>query len=231
MMRWKYQEFVESRALGQLGNALRKKTINLQKNAMLKPVELGLLSVAVPESYGGNGNGLCLYHACLVIIFQEHQVFQARLLGRKLTGYAELYYYLCTVSEDKKQKYVPKIGFLVNWFGAYCLTRARGLDRCNSGKTKVGFYRDGITALQVKNVGFRQDSVVCSIVFCSHRDDSIRFFVEQIRVMGNHHGWMRKKLGISIPLLRVPSFSLAKVLQPNMLSEGAETDSKLLWML
>ena len=215
MMRESTKEFVD-RELWAHWERFEKKDYAYTEECMRKAGELGLLSVAVPESYGGMGMGfvstmlVCDYISgatgSFSTAFGAHGTMPITLYG----------------TEEQKQKYVPKLAS-GEWFGAYCLTEPGAGSDANSGKTKAVLSEDGkyysITGqkMWISNAGF------CNlfIVFARIEDDKniTGFIVENDPSNGISLGDEEKKLGIHSSSTRQVFFNETKVPVENMLSE------------
>jgi alkylation response protein AidB-like acyl-CoA dehydrogenase len=191
----------------------------LTEETMRKAGDLGFLSVAVPEAYGGMGMGfvntvlVCDYISGATGSFSTAFGAHTGIGTMPITLYG---------SEEQKQKYVPKLAS-GEWFGAYCLTEPGAGSDANSGKTKAVLSEDGkqysITGgkMWISNAGF------CSvfIVFARIGDDKniTGFIVENDAANGITMGEEEHKLGIRASSTRQVFFADTKVPVENMLSE------------
>ena len=218
MMRDSVKEFVD-KEIWPNKDRFEKKDYDLTEETMKKAGDLGFLSVAVPEAYGGMGMGfvdtvlVCDYISGATGSFSTAFGAHTGIGTMPITLYG---------TEEQKQKYVPKLAS-GEWFGAYCLTEPGAGSDANSGKTKAVLSEDGkyysITGgkMWISNAGF------CSlfIVFARISDDKniTGFIVENDPSNGITMGEEEHKLGIRASSTRQVFFADTKVPVENMLSE------------
>ncbi len=218
MMRDSVREFVD-KEIWPHKNRFENKDFALTEETMKKAGDLGFLSVAVPEAYGGMGMGfvntvlVCDYISGATGSFSTAFGAHTGIGTMPITLYG---------TEEQKQKYVPKLAS-GEWFGAYCLTEPGAGSDANSGKTKAVLSEDGshykITGqkMWISNAGF------CSlfIVFARIEDDKniTGFIVENDPSNGISMGEEEHKLGIRASSTRQVFFNETKVPVGNMLSE------------
>lgn len=218
MMRDSVKEFVD-KELWPNKDRFEKKDYALTEETMRKAGDLGFLSVAVPEAYGGMGMGfvntvlVCDYISGATGSFSTAFGAHTGIGTMPITLYG---------SEEQKQKYVPKLAS-GEWFGAYCLTEPGAGSDANSGKTKAVLSEDGKTysisgqKMWISNAGF------CSvfIVFARIGDDKniTGFIVENDPANGITMNEEEHKLGIRASSTRQVFFNETKVPVENMLSE------------
>ncbi|MEZ7515765.1 acyl-CoA dehydrogenase family protein [Flavobacterium frigidarium] len=218
MMRDSVKEFVD-KELWPNKDRFEKKDYALTEETMRKAGDLGFLSVAVPEAYGGMGMGfvntvlVCDYISGATGSFSTAFGAHTGIGTMPITLYG---------SEEQKQKYVPKLAS-GEWFGAYCLTEPGAGSDANSGKTKAVLSEDGKTysitgqKMWISNAGF------CSvfIVFARIGDDKniTGFIVENDPSNGITMNEEEHKLGIRASSTRQVFFNETKVPVENMLSE------------
>ncbi|MDP5230282.1 MAG: acyl-CoA dehydrogenase family protein [Cellulophaga sp.] len=218
MMRESTKEFVD-RELWAHWERFEKKDYKYTEECMRKAGELGLLSVAVPESYGGMGMGFVSTMLVCDYISGATGSFSTAFGAHTGIGTLPITLY---GTEEQKKKYVPKLAS-GEWFGAYCLTEPGAGSDANSGKTKAVLSEDGknysITGqkMWISNAGF------CSlfIVFARIGDDKniTGFIVENDPSNGISMGDEEKKLGIHSSSTRQVFFNETKVPIENMLSD------------
>ncbi|WP_339656154.1 acyl-CoA dehydrogenase family protein [uncultured Maribacter sp.] len=218
MMRDSTKEFVD-RELWAHWERFEKKDYAYTEECMRKAGELGLLSVAVPESYGGMGMGFVSTMLVCDYISGATGSFSTAFGAHTGIGTMPITLY---GTEEQKQKYVPKLAS-GEWFGAYCLTEPGAGSDANSGKTKAVLSADGksysITGqkMWISNAGF------CNmfIVFARIEDDKniTGFILENDPANGISMGDEEKKLGIHSSSTRQVFFNDTKVPVENMLSE------------
>lgn len=218
MMRDMVKEFVD-KELWPNKDRFEKKDFAFTVECMGKAAELGLLSISVPEAYGGMGMGfvdtvlVCDYISGATGSFSSAFGAHTGIGTLPITLYG---------TEEQKQKYVPKLAS-GEWFGAYCLTEPGAGSDANSGKTKAVLSEDGthykITGqkMWITNAGF------CSlfIVFARIEDDKniTGFIVENDPENGISTNEEEHKLGIRASSTRQVFFNETKVPVENMLSE------------
>lgn len=218
MMRDSTKEFVD-RELWAHWERFEQKDYAYTEETMRKAGELGLLSVAVPESYGGMGMGFVSTMLVCDYISGATGSFSTAFGAHTGIGTMPITLY---GTEAQKQKYVPKLAS-GEWFGAYCLTEPGAGSDANSGKTKAVLSDDGKHYLisgqkmWISNAGF------CNvfIVFARIEDDKniTGFIVENDPSNGISLGDEEKKLGIHSSSTRQVFFSETKVPVENMLSD------------
>ncbi|CAN1485786.1 CaiA Acyl-CoA dehydrogenases [Flavobacteriaceae bacterium] len=218
MMRDSVKEFVD-KELWAHKDRFEKKDYAYTQECMKKAGDLGFLSVAVPEAYGGMGMGfvntvlVCDYISGATGSFSTAFGAHTGIGTMPITLYG---------TEEQKQKYVPKLAS-GEWFGAYCLTEPGAGSDANSGKTKAVLSEDGKTysitgqKMWISNAGF------CSvfIVFARIGDDKniTGFIVENTADNGISMNEEEHKLGIRASSTRQVFFNDTKVPVENMLSE------------
>ena len=217
MMRESTKEFVD-RELWAHWERFEKKDYAYTEECMRKAGELGLLSVAVPESYGGMGMGFVSTMLVCDYISGATGSFSTAFGAHTGIGTMPITLY---GTEEQKQKYVPKLAS-GEWFGAYCLTEPGAGSDANSGKTKAVLSEDGtyysITGqkMWISNAGF------CNmfIVFARIEEDKYitGFILENDPSNGITLGDEEKKLGIHSSSTRQVFFNDTKVPVENMLS-------------
>jgi alkylation response protein AidB-like acyl-CoA dehydrogenase len=221
MMRDSVIEFVD-KEIWPYKERFEKKDYALTEDIMRKAGELGYLSIAVPEAYGGMGMGFV--NTVLVCDYISGATGSFSTAFGAHTGIGTLPITLYG-TEEQKQKYVPKLAS-GEWFGAYCLTEPGAGSDANSGKTKAVLSEDGthykITGgkMWISNAGF------CNlmIVFARIEDDKniTGFIVENDPTNGISMGDEEHKLGIRSSSTRQVFFNDTKVPIENMLAGRGE---------
>ncbi|HBI01004.1 MAG TPA: acyl-CoA dehydrogenase family protein [Flavobacterium sp.] len=221
MMRDSVKEFVD-KEIWPNKDRFEKKDYAFTEEVMRKAGEMGFLSVAVPEAYGGMGMGFV--DTCLVCDYISGATGSFSTAFGAHTGIGTMPITLYGTEEQKK-KYVPKLAS-GEWFGAYCLTEPGAGSDANSGKTKAVLSEDGthykITGqkMWISNAGF------CSvfIVFARIEDDKniTGFIVENDPSNGITMNEEEHKLGIRASSTRQVFFSDTKVPVENMLAARGE---------
>jgi len=218
MMRDSVKEFIDKEVWPNK-ERFEKRDFAFTVECMRKAGEMGLLSISVPEAYGGMGMGfvdtvlVCDYISGATGSFSSAFGAHTGIGTLPITLYG---------TEAQKQKYVPKLA-TGEWFGAYCLTEPGAGSDANSGKTKAVLSDDGthykITGqkMWITNAGF------CSlfIVFARIGDDKniTGFIVENNPENGISMNEEEHKLGIRASSTRQVFFADTKVPIENMLSD------------
>jgi len=218
MMRDSVKEFVD-KEIWPFKNRFENKDYAFTEETMRKAGDMGFLSIAVPEAYGGMGMGfvdtvlVCDYISGATGSFSTAFGAHTGIGTMPITLYG---------TEEQKLKYVPKLAS-GEWFGSYCLTEPGAGSDANSGKTKAVLSDDGthykITGqkMWISNAGF------CSvfIVFARIGDDKniTGFIVENVEGNGISMNEEEHKLGIRASSTRQVFFNETVVPVENMLSE------------
>lgn len=218
MMRESTKEYVDRELWGHW-ERFEKNDYAYTEECMRKAGELGLLSIAVPEAYGGMGMGFVSTMLVCDYISGATGSFSTAFGAHTGIGTMPITLY---GTEEQKKKYVPKLAS-GEWFGAYCLTEPGAGSDANSGKTKAVLSKDGKHYLisgqkmWISNAGFCK----LFIVFARIEDDKniTGFIVENDPSNGITLGDEEKKLGIHSSSTRQVFFSNTKVPVENMLSE------------
>jgi alkylation response protein AidB-like acyl-CoA dehydrogenase len=218
MMRDSVKEFVD-KEIWPNKNRFENKDYAFTVECMKKAGEMGFLSVAVPEAYGGMGMGFV--DTCLVCDYISGATGSFSSAFGAHTGIGTMPITLYG-TEEQKQKYVPKLA-TGEWFGAYCLTEPGAGSDANSGRTKAVLSEDGKyysisgQKMWITNAGF------CNlfIVFARIEDDKYitGFIVENDPNNGISMNEEEHKLGIRASSTRQVFFNETKVPVENMLSE------------
>ncbi|MEJ2112346.1 MAG: acyl-CoA dehydrogenase family protein [Flavobacteriaceae bacterium] len=193
----------------------------LTEECMRKAGEMGFLSVAVPEPYGGLGMGFVSTVLTCDYISSGTGSFSTAFGAHTGSGTLPITLY---GTEEQKQKYVPKLA-TGEWFGAYCLTEPGAGSDANSGKTTATLSEDGKSykingqKMWISNAGF------CRLmtVFARIEDDkNITGFIieyDKDNPNGITLGEEEHKLGIRASSTRQVFFNDTVVPIENMLSE------------
>ncbi|MBC9798144.1 acyl-CoA dehydrogenase family protein [Sinomicrobium weinanense] len=218
MMRDTVRDFID-REVWPNKERFEKKDYAFTEEIMRKAGELGLLSVAVPEEYGGMG--MDFVSTMLVCDYISGATGSIATAFGAHTGIGTMPILLYGTEEQKK-KYVPRLA-TGEWFGCYCLTEPGAGSDANSGKTKAVLSEDGKHYLisgqkmWISNAGFCD----LMIVFARIEDDKYitGFIVEYDPENGITLGEEEHKLGIRASSTRQVFFNETKVPVENMLSE------------
>ena len=221
MMRDSVKEFNE-REIIPFRSRFEKKDYKLTEDLMRKAGEMGFLSIAVPEQYGGLGMGFVSTMLVCEYISSGSGSFSTAFGAHTGIGTMPITLY---GTEEQKNKYVPKLAS-GEWFGAYCLTEPGAGSDANSGKTTATLSNDGESykingqKMWISNAGF------CSlfIVFARIEDDKniTAFIVENNSENGITLGEEEHKLGIRASSTRQVFFNDTIVSKENMLANRGE---------
>ncbi|WP_282124335.1 acyl-CoA dehydrogenase family protein [Algibacter mikhailovii] len=219
MMKEAVTEFIDREVWAKKAQ-FEKKDYALTESCMRQAGDLGFLSIAVPEEYGGMGMGfvdtvlVCDYISGATGSFSTAFGAHTGIGTMPITLYG---------NEEQKKKYVPKLAS-GEWFGSYCLTEPSAGSDANSGKTKAVLSEDGKTykitgqKMWISNAGF------CNlmIVFARIEDDkNITGFIVEYNPdapNGITMGEEEHKLGIRASSTRQVFFNDTVVPVENMLS-------------
>jgi alkylation response protein AidB-like acyl-CoA dehydrogenase len=189
----------------------------LMPTLMDKAGELGLLSVSIPEEYGGFGKNFNTSMLVADAVGAGYS-FAVALSAHTGIGTLPILYY---GNEEQKQKYIPKLG-TGEWKAAYCLTEPNSGSDANSGRTKAVLSPDGkhylITGqkMWITNGGFAH----VFIVFAKIDDDAnLSAFIVERAFGGITMNPEEHKLGIKGSSTRQVFFNDCPVPVENLLSE------------
>jgi len=196
----------------------------LTEECMKKAGELGFLSVAVPEAYGGLGMSFVSTVLTCDYISSGTGSFSTAFGAHTGIGTLPITLY---GTEEQKQKYVPKLT-TGEWFGSYCLTEPGAGSDANSGKTTATLSEDGKSykingqKMWISNAGFCR----LMIVFARIEDDKniTGFIVEYDKDNPNGItlGEEEHKLGIRASSTRQVFYNDTIVPVENMLAGRGE---------
>jgi alkylation response protein AidB-like acyl-CoA dehydrogenase len=130
-------EFTQKEVLP-LDAEIESKDYNLTRELLKKAAELGLISIDIPERFGGAG--LDLLSSLVASENMSGQASFSGTLGAHTTiGTLPIVYF---GTEEQKQKYLPKLA-TAEWIGAYALTEAGSGSDALGAKTKAVLNEDG----------------------------------------------------------------------------------------
>lgn len=218
MMRDSAKEFVD-KEIWPNKDRLEAKDYALTEELMRKLGEMGLLGIAVPESYGGLG--MPFTTTLLICDYVSGASGSVSTAFGAHTGIGTLPILLYG-NEAQKLKYLPDLATGAK-FGAYCLTEPDAGSDANSGKTKAKLSEDGKhyiingQKMWISNAGFAETF----IVFAKIDDDKniTGFIVERDDTNGITYGEEEHKLGIRSSSTRQVFFNDTKVPVENLLGE------------
>ncbi|HTG16024.1 MAG TPA: acyl-CoA dehydrogenase family protein, partial [Blastocatellia bacterium] len=117
---------------------IEKKSYEVHRSLMKKAGELGLLSIDIPEQYGGAGLDLLSS-----LVASENLSGQASFSGtvgaHTTIGTLPIVYF---GNDEQKKKYLPKLG-TGEWIGAYALTESGSGSDALAAKTTAKLSEDG----------------------------------------------------------------------------------------
>ena len=220
MMRDSVIEFVD-KELWPNKERFEKKDYALTEEVMRKAGELGYLSIAVPEEYGGMGMGFVSTMLTCDYISSGTGSFSTAFGAHTGIGTMPITLY---GTEEQKQKYVPKLAS-GEWMGSYCLTEPGAGSDANSGKTIAELSADGKSykingqKMWISNAGFCNLMIVFARI---ENDKNITGFIveyDKANPNGITLGEEEHKLGIRASSTRQVFFNDTIVPAENMLSE------------
>ncbi|WP_274475821.1 acyl-CoA dehydrogenase family protein [Mangrovimonas aestuarii] len=198
-----------------------QKDYALTEELMNKAGDLGFLSVAVPQEYGGLEMGFVSTLLVCDYISGATGSFSTAFGAHTGIGTLPITLY---GTEAQKQKYIPKLA-TGEWFGAYCLTEPGAGSDANSGKTTATLSEDGThykingQKMWISNAGFCRLMIVFARI---ENDKNITGFIVEYdpeNPNGITLGEEEHKLGIRASSTRQVFFSDTIVPVENMLSE------------
>jgi len=182
-----------------------------------KAAELGILSMSIPEAYGGMGVNFTTSLLATEKLGKGYS-FSVAYGAHTGIGTLPLLYY---GNEEQKQKYLPKLA-TGEMKAAYCLTEPGSGSDANSGKTKAVLSEDGKhyvlngQKMWITNGGFAH----LYTVFAKIDDDAnLSAFLVESHWEGISLNPEEKKMGIKGSSTRQIFFNNVKVPADNMLSE------------
>jgi alkylation response protein AidB-like acyl-CoA dehydrogenase len=179
--------------------------------------ELGILSVSIPEEYGGFGKDF----TTAMLISEKTgpgASFSVAVMAHTGIGTLPILYY---GNEEQKNKYIPKLGS-GEWKGAYCLTEPGAGSDANSGKTRATLTADGKhyiingQKMWITNAGFADVYTVFAKI---DNDENLSAFIVERGYEGLSLNPEEHKMGIKGSSTRQVFFNDCKVPVKNLLSE------------
>jgi alkylation response protein AidB-like acyl-CoA dehydrogenase len=178
---------------------------------------LGLLSISIPEEYGGFGKD---FKTSMLVTEKlgAGNSFSVAFSAHSGIGILPILYY---GNEAQKQKYIPKLAS-GEWKGAYCLTEPGAGSDANSGKARARFSEDGkyylITGqkMWITNAGFADIFTVFAKI---DNDENLSAFIVEKDFEGLSLNSEEHKMGIKGSSTRQVFFNDCKVPVENLLSE------------
>jgi alkylation response protein AidB-like acyl-CoA dehydrogenase len=178
---------------------------------------LGLLSISIPEEYGGFGKD---FKTSMLVTEKlgAGNSFSVAFSAHSGIGTLPILYY---GNEAQKQKYIPKLAS-GEWKGAYCLTEPGSGSDANSGKARATLTADGkhylITGqkMWITNAGFADVFTVFAKI---DSDENLSAFIVEKDFEGLSLNTEEHKMGIKGSSTRQVFFNDCKVPVENLLSD------------
>jgi alkylation response protein AidB-like acyl-CoA dehydrogenase len=216
MIRQTCLDFLDTEVLNKL-DRIDAQEEGLMQSLLDKSGELGMLSVSIPEEYGGFGKN---FNTSMLVTDAVGGGFSFAVALSAHTGIGTLpiLYY---GNAEQKAKYIPKLG-AGEWKAAYCLTEPNSGSDANSGRTSAKLNAEGTHYLingqkmWITNGGFAD----IFIVFAKIDDDkNLTAFIVEKDFGGITMNPEEHKLGIKGSSTRQVFFNDCAVPLENMLSE------------
>jgi alkylation response protein AidB-like acyl-CoA dehydrogenase len=182
-----------------------------------KAGELGLMSISVPEEFGGFGKDFTTSMLATEILGTGHS-FAVAISAHTGIGTLPILYY---GNAAQKEKYIPKLAS-GEWKGAYCLTEPSAGSDANSGKTNARLSADGKhyilngQKMWITNGGFADIFTVFAKI---DEDENLSAFIVEKAFGGISLNPEEHKMGIKGSSTRQVFFNDCKVPVENLLSE------------
>ena len=208
-------DFVEKEILPNL-EAIDKQEPGLTQSLLEKSGELGLLGAAIPEEYGGLGEGFNTNTALSMELGAGYS-FSVSFAAHSGIGTLPILYY---GTEEQKKQYLPKLasGELKS---AYCLTEPTSGSDALSAKTTATLSDDGKhyvlngQKMWITNSGFAD----ILITFAQVDGDKFTCFIIDAKSEGFNTGEEENKMGIKGSSTRALFLDNVKVPVENVLGE------------
>ena len=210
------QDFVEQK-VSPIMDRIDSQEEGLMVSLMEQAGELGILSVSLPEEYGGFGKD---FPTAMLISEKSGPgaSFSVAVMAHTGIGTLPILYY---GNEEQKQKYIPKLG-TGEWKGAYCLTEPGAGSDANSGKTRATLSVDGKNyilngqKMWITNGGFADVYTVFAKI---DQDENLSAFIVEKNFPGISLNPEEHKMGIKGSSTRQVFFNDCIVPVENLLSE------------
>lgn len=216
MIRQTCIDFIEAEILPRL-DAIDAQEEGLMQKLLDKAGELGLLSVSIPETYGGFGKNFNTSMLVADAVGAGHS-FAVALSAHTGIGTLPILYY---GNEEQKAKYIPLLA-TGEYKAAYCLTEPNAGSDANSGKTSARLNADGThyiingQKMWITNGGFAD----IFIVFAKIDDDkNLSAFIIENQFGGITMNPEEHKMGIKGSSTRQIFFNDCLVPVDNLLSD------------
>lgn len=215
MMAQSCDDFIEMEVAPHL-ERIDKMEEGLMPSLMDKAGEMGLLSISIPEQYGGFGGDFVTSMLTVEKLGAGHS-FAVALAAHTGIGTLPILYF---GNEEQKQKYLPKLAS-GEWKASYCLTEPGSGSDALAAKTKAVLSSDGKTytlngqKMWITNAGFAD----VFIVFAQIDGDKFTGFIVEKGYEGLSLGNEEHKMGIKGSSTRQVFLSDCKVPAENVLGE------------
>lgn len=192
----------------------------LMPSLLEKAGELGMLSVSIPEAYGGFGKDFATGMLVTEATGAGHS-FAVAFSAHSGIGTLPILYY---GNEAQKSKYIPKLA-TAEWKASYCLTEPSSGSDANSGKTKAVLSEDGKhyvlngQKMWITNGGFADVYTVFAKI---DDDENLSAFIVERGYEGLSLGAEEKKMGIKGSSTVQVFLNDCKVPVENLLSERGQ---------
>ena len=189
----------------------------LMPHLMEEAGNLGLLSISIPEEYGGFGKD---FKTSMLVTEKlgAGNSFSVAFSAHTGIGTLPILYY---GNDAQKEKYIPKLAS-GEWKGAYCLTEPSSGSDANSGKARAKLTDDGKYYLLngqkmwITNAGFADVFTVFAKI---DNDENLSAFIVERGFEGKSFNPEEHKMGIKGSSTRQVFFNDCKVPVENLLSE------------
>jgi alkylation response protein AidB-like acyl-CoA dehydrogenase len=195
---------------------IEKKSYETHRSLMLKAGELGLLSIDIPEQYGGAGLDLLSS-----LVGSENLSGQASFSGtvgaHTTIGTLPIVYF---GNDEQKKKYLPKLA-TGEWIGAYALTESGSGSDALAAKTTAKLTEDGThyilngQKMWITNAGFAD----VFIVFAKVDGDKFTGFIVERTFSGVSIAPEEHKMGLNGSSTCAVNLEDARVPAENLLGE------------
>jgi alkylation response protein AidB-like acyl-CoA dehydrogenase len=198
-------------------NRIDEQEEGLMPHLMEEAGQLGLLSISIPEEYGGFGKDFKTSMLATEKLGAGNS-FSVAFAAHTGIGTLPILYY---GTEEQKAKYIPKLAS-GEWKGAYCLTEPGAGSDANSGKSRAHLSEDGkyylLTGqkMWITNAGFADVFTVFAKI---DDDENLSAFIVEKGFEGLSLNTEEHKMGIKGSSTRQVFFNDCKVPVENLLSE------------
>lgn len=217
MIRTTCRDFIQQEVFPNLDALDDMQNPDLMPQLLDKAGELGLLSVSLPEAYGGFGKD---FNTAMLVAEETGSGHSFAVALSAHTGIGTLPIALYG-NESQKAKYLPKLA-TGEWKASYCLTEPGAGSDANSGKTKAQITPDGKSytlngqKMWITNAGFADVFIVFAKI---DTDENLSAFIVEKTYPGIRLNPEEKKMGIKGSSTRQVFFEQCVVPAENLLSE------------